>query len=105
MQHVKVITTSHLTTTTTIQPKSSCVLENEVACIDVSPLQNKDRADFCAIGMWNDVSVKLLALPDLKCIYTEQLAGGSLVVVFVRRRMRMMMMIIIIIILTVLQLG
>ena len=37
--------------------KASIEMQNEIACIDISPLDDK-KAKFCAVGLWNDISVR-----------------------------------------------
>ena len=50
-------------------------MENEIACIDVSPLVDGQTSSFCAIGLWNDISVSLLSFPELELIDKSPLAG------------------------------
>ena len=50
-------------------------MENEIACIDVSPLVDGQTSTFCAIGLWNDISVSLLSFPELELIDKSPLAG------------------------------
>jgi len=48
----------------------------QVACIDVTPLNEADkRSDIAAVGMWTDISVRLLKLPSLEEITKEALGG------------------------------
>lgn len=42
----------------------------------MSPLNGESRANLCAIGMWTDITVRLLTLPDLNQVLTEPLGGG-----------------------------
>ena len=52
-------------------------MDYEVACIDITPLtENSANAEYCVIGLWTDISVRLLRLPNLECIFTEELVGG-----------------------------
>ena len=53
-------------------------MEHEVACVDVTPLGDdlSAKSDLCAIGLWTDISVRLLKLPSLEIIHTQPLGGG-----------------------------
>ncbi|KAH8359699.1 hypothetical protein KR093_008397 [Drosophila rubida] len=51
-------------------------LPYEVACLDVTPLDEKQtKSDLVAVGLWTDISAVILSLPDLETIYTEKLSG------------------------------
>ena len=51
-------------------------MEHEVACLDISPLQQQQsKSTLCAAGLWTDISARLLSLPDLKTVHTEMLGG------------------------------
>lgn len=51
-------------------------LEHEVACLDVSPLHDdSSRAEMVAVGLWTDISARVLRLPALDEIYREALGG------------------------------
>ena len=53
-------------------------MEHEVACVDITPLgEDKEKADICAIGLWTDISVQLLALPRFEKLFTQPLGGGK----------------------------
>lgn len=55
---------------------TSQVLEHEIACLDLSPQRsNGGRAEFCAVGLWGDISARLLILPTLEQISYEKLKG------------------------------
>ena len=57
---------------------SQATMEHEVACVDVTPLGDdlSAKSDLCAIGLWTDISVRLLKLPSLEIIHTQPLGGG-----------------------------
>ena len=57
----------------------SCgVMAHEVACIDLSPLKDGDtRAELCAVGLWTDISARILRLPSFEAIHVEMLGGGE----------------------------
>ena len=51
-------------------------LEFEVACIDITPLNEGDtKSDIVSIGLWTDISVRLLKIPTLEEITKEPLGG------------------------------
>ncbi|TRY64004.1 hypothetical protein TCAL_00788 [Tigriopus californicus] len=51
-------------------------LQYEIACIDVTPLNDEDeKATMCCVGLWTDISVRLLKLPSLEEIAKEPLGG------------------------------
>ena len=54
-------------------------LDYEVACIDLSPLEEGEeepgRTTVASIGLWTDISVRLLRLPSLEEITKEYLGG------------------------------
>ncbi|KAG1661544.1 DNA damage-binding protein 1 [Nymphon striatum] len=54
---------------------SNTVLENEVACLDLTPLKENSKADLCAAGLWTDISARLLKLPSLEEVHKEMLGG------------------------------
>ena len=58
---------------------SQATMEHEVACVDVTPLGDDltAKSDLCAIGLWTDISVRLLKLPSLEPIHTQPLGGGK----------------------------
>lgn len=44
----------------------------------MSPLGDPQQpASLCAIGMWTDITVRILRLPTLELITKEKLGGGS----------------------------
>ena len=61
---------------------SEATMEHEVACVDVTPLGDdlSAKSDLCAIGLWTDISVRLLKLPSLETIHTQPLGGGTVTV-------------------------
>ena len=52
-------------------------MDHEVACMDISPCGNQERAGLCAVGLWTDISVRLLRLPSLEQLQSEPLGGGQ----------------------------
>ncbi|CAG4984132.1 unnamed protein product [Colias eurytheme] len=47
-------------------------MEEEVACLDLGP---GDEEALLGVGLWTDISVRVLKLPDLKPLHTEKLSG------------------------------
>jgi DNA damage-binding protein 1 len=53
------------------------MLDHEIACLDLSPqTPERKKSDFCAVGLWSDISARLLDLPSLEVITIEKLNGG-----------------------------
>ncbi|KAF1802332.1 mono-functional DNA-alkylating methyl methanesulfonate N-term-domain-containing protein [Mucor lusitanicus] len=52
-------------------------LPDEISCIDISPIDAENPLDssVVAVGLWENVGVCLLSLPDLRVIHEEKLAG------------------------------
>jgi len=49
-----------------------------VACLDVTPLQeNSNKAEIVAVGLWTDISARILRLPGLEEVNREFLGGGK----------------------------
>lgn len=58
-------------------------LAYEVACLDVTPLDEKQtKSELVAVGLWTDISAVILSLPNLETIYTEKLSGGNSFIYF-----------------------
>lgn len=56
--------------------KSFITLDFEVACLDISPLDETSiKSEIVAVGLWTDISVCLLKLPSLHMMFTEKLGG------------------------------
>ena len=50
-------------------------LEYEIACVDLCPSKDEKSSHLCAVGLWTDISARLLKLPSLEQCYTESLGG------------------------------
>merc|ERR1739838_92960 len=59
----------------TLKMESTTTVEHEVACLDVSPLGEEEQASVVAVGLWNDISARILALPTLEENAKEFLGG------------------------------
>ncbi|XP_071453607.1 DNA damage-binding protein 1 [Hetaerina americana] len=60
--------------------KAHITLEHEVACLDINPLQDGSggtakRAEMAAVGLWTDISARVLRLPSLEELNREFLGG------------------------------
>eukprot|EP00667_Euglena_gracilis_P000838 EG_transcript_838 len=53
-------------------------LPHEIACIDIHPLDQESHANYCALGLWVDVSLNILSLPNLDLVYKLPLATDVL---------------------------
>jgi DNA damage-binding protein 1 len=52
---------------------STSTLEYEVACLDLTPLV--PQLNLCAVGLWTDMSARLLRLPSFETVHIEMLGG------------------------------
>ncbi|XP_033123862.1 DNA damage-binding protein 1-like [Anneissia japonica] len=51
-------------------------MEHEVSCLDITPIQEgSERAEICAVGLWTEISARLLKLPSLDVLHKEMLDG------------------------------
>jgi DNA damage-binding protein 1 len=53
----------------------SVTLEHEIACLCCSPCSAGEDAELLAVGMWTEISVRVLRLPSLELAATELLGG------------------------------
>ena len=53
-------------------------MEYEISSVNINSLNGDGAAHICAVGMWTDISVRLLSLPNLDLLTTEKLGGGIL---------------------------
>ena len=52
-------------------------MAHEVACLDITPLsEGSDMAELCAVGLWTDISARMLKIPSLESMHVEMLGGG-----------------------------
>ena len=59
----------------TLKLEASAVMEHEVACLDVSPLGEDETSNIVAVGLWTDISARVLSLPKLEEVAKEFLGG------------------------------
>lgn len=54
-------------------------MEHEVACLDITPLgESAGESSICAVGLWTDISARLLKLPCFSPLHKEMLGGGEM---------------------------
>ncbi|KAL8617543.1 DNA damage-binding protein 1 [Nucella lapillus] len=59
-----------------IKHAGQTVMDHEVACLDITPLKDGEtRADLIAVGLWTDISARILRLPSFDSLHTEMLGG------------------------------
>ncbi|XP_030621661.1 DNA damage-binding protein 1 [Chanos chanos] len=55
---------------------SSTEMEHEVACLDITPLgESTVESTLCAVGLWTDISARVLKLPCFSPLHKEMLGG------------------------------
>lgn len=53
-------------------------LEYEAACMDISLLDTgTEKASIAAVGLWTDISARILKLPSLEELNKEFIGGGT----------------------------
>ncbi|TNN27698.1 DNA damage-binding protein 1 [Liparis tanakae] len=53
-------------------------MEHEVACLDITPLgEGGGESPLCAVGLWTDISARVLKLPCFTALHKEMLGGGE----------------------------
>ena len=53
-------------------------MPHEVACLDITPLkEGESKASLVAVGLWTDISARILQLPNFENLHTEMLGGGK----------------------------
>eukprot|EP00051_Salpingoeca_urceolata_P028390 m.486586 g.486586 ORF g.486586 m.486586 type:complete len:1102 (+) comp24511_c0_seq1:335-3640(+) len=70
----------------TLTPAGEAMMEHEVACVDISPTatsagpdDTSGKASLCAVGLWTDISVRLLRLNDSLTETHKELIGGEII--------------------------
>lgn len=49
-----------------------------MACLDATPLlESSSKAEIIAVGLWTDISARILKLPSLEEVNREFLGGGE----------------------------
>nr|XP_020464489.1 DNA damage-binding protein 1 [Monopterus albus] len=54
---------------------STTEMEHEVACLDITPLGEGGESPLCAVGLWTDISARVLKLPCFTALHKEMLGG------------------------------
>ncbi|CAI8053753.1 DNA damage-binding protein 1 [Geodia barretti] len=58
---------------------SHVTLEHEIACVDVRVLKgDSGTSNICAVGLWTNISARVLRLPSLDILHTQPLGGDIL---------------------------
>lgn len=61
-------------------------MEHEVACLDITPLGDSNgMSPLCAIGLWTDISARIVKLPSFELLHKEMLGGGVFLFLVGRR--------------------
>ncbi|XP_048462818.1 DNA damage-binding protein 1 isoform X2 [Rhincodon typus] len=51
-------------------------MEHEVACLDITPLaDSSSMSPLCSVGLWTDISARILKLPSFETLHKEMLGG------------------------------
>jgi DNA damage-binding protein 1 len=50
-------------------------MDHEIACLDIAPANDTFVTNVCAVGLWTDLTIRLLSLPELESLKTEYLGG------------------------------
>ncbi|XP_049877553.1 DNA damage-binding protein 1 [Pectinophora gossypiella] len=58
-----------------LQLLTEVCMEEEVACLDLAPAADDAPPRLLGVGLWTDISVRVLRLPELTPLHTEKLAG------------------------------
>lgn len=49
-----------------------------MACLDITPLgEGGCESQLCAVGLWTDISARVLKLPCFTALHKEMLGGGE----------------------------
>uniref|UniRef100_T1J441 DNA damage-binding protein 1 n=1 Tax=Strigamia maritima TaxID=126957 RepID=T1J441_STRMM len=55
---------------------STITMDHEISCLDVSPFSESDaRSNICVVGLWTDISARVLCLPNFNELHCEMLGG------------------------------
>ncbi|XP_064831146.1 DNA damage-binding protein 1-like [Oncorhynchus masou masou] len=54
---------------------STVEMEHEVACLDITPLGEGGESPLCAVGLWTDISARVLKLSCFTALHKEMLGG------------------------------
>ena len=66
---------------TKLKEISNTTLDNEISCIDISPVKTSStvaKADIGVVGMWNEMSVQILSLPKLETLQKCNFGGETI---------------------------
>eukprot|EP01133_Synstelium_polycarpum_P003413 gene3413-3876_t len=51
---------------------------HEISCLEISAFEGQSKAMICAVGLWTDISIRLLSIPTLDEVCKEMLGGDVL---------------------------
>eukprot|EP01127_Copromyxa_protea_P023248 TRINITY_DN865_c0_g1_i1.p1 TRINITY_DN865_c0_g1~~TRINITY_DN865_c0_g1_i1.p1 ORF type:complete len:1101 (-),score=191.49 TRINITY_DN865_c0_g1_i1:52-3354(-) len=54
---------------------STTKMPHEISCLNINPVGVSGKARMCAVGLWTDISVKILAVPSLEEIRSIPIEG------------------------------
>lgn len=53
-------------------------MDHEIACLDINLLdETSESTHICAVGLWTDISIRIINLPSLNEMHKEMLGGGK----------------------------
>lgn len=59
-----------------IRQAGHTLMDHEIACLDISLLDDSEEStNICAMGLWTDISIRILHLPSLREMHKEMLGG------------------------------
>lgn len=57
---------------------ASTEMAHDVACLDITPIgADPLSSTICAVGLWTDISARILQLPTFEELNVEMLGGGE----------------------------
>lgn len=68
----------YLKLTESIELVATTESEYEIACTDISPIDDNVESNLFAVGYWTDMSVAIRSLPDLREVVKQKIAGEML---------------------------
>ena len=65
-----------------LELKGNVTMPYDISCLDISPVGADEhgglRSSICAVGLWTDISVRILRVPSLEPVTLELLGGDTL---------------------------
>ncbi|KJE89467.1 UV-damaged DNA binding protein, variant [Capsaspora owczarzaki ATCC 30864] len=50
-------------------------MDHEIACVDITPIGGQPLSQVCAVGLWTDITVRVLSVPTLEQVLVQPLEG------------------------------